>query len=324
MSILKKIKKSVTFRINHFFRDYIRQKKKENIHKYSFDYRDNIYLFTDPRSGSTWVMEMLSSLPKTATLWEPFHPDNGSFDNLFKLGWRPYVPFDTEWSELKVELDNVFSNRKFTDWTISRSSLKQYQEADKLIVKSVRANALLPWIVSNFNFNIKPIYMLRHPIAQSLSHIKRFSNVKDPHAEQEFDFSKEQVSEYFKEHTEFLKTLRTQLECRVAIWCITNYRTINSSLSSKWNTVHYENILISPEEEMKKILSELGSEPIDLETVLSKPSYTSSKSLKNDPKEQVEKWMHELSKDQKDRIETILEHFRVSNVYSAYSALPLS
>ena len=173
--MIKRIYNSIRFRTLHALEPYLLRKKNRKVSKYEINYDQNIYIFTNPRSGSTWLMEMFQTIPKTATIWEPFHPEHGPIKKHYQLGWRPYLPLDYPNQELVDSLKQVFRNGIYSDWTISRSTLKQYKNAEKFIVKSVRANALLPWITNNLEFNHKPILLLRHPIPTTLSHIKALS-----------------------------------------------------------------------------------------------------------------------------------------------------
>ena len=67
----------------------------------NIDWRDNILLLADPRGGSTFLMEVLSSIPGTAIIWEPLHGTKGLIPKDFNLGWMPYIPETEEREELQ-------------------------------------------------------------------------------------------------------------------------------------------------------------------------------------------------------------------------------
>ena len=46
----------------------------------SFEVKDSIFIFSEPRGGSTWLMEIISHIPNSATIFEPFHSHYGALD----------------------------------------------------------------------------------------------------------------------------------------------------------------------------------------------------------------------------------------------------
>jgi len=320
--MINKVISSIRFRFKHRFR----KKEIAKIRKYSSRFfivpEDNIYVFTNPRGGSTWLMELLNKIPKTAIIWEPFHPNNGAVNSSFKLGWRPFVPYDKEWNELKLELNDVFSNVKTSDWTVSRSSFKEFKNANTYIVKMVRANALLPWVVNNFELKYKPIYLLRHPIPMAESHIRSFSIDKNIWTSDNYSAPDVTFNDNFIEHIDFLSTLNSKIELQVADWCLTNYRTIKHTLNNKWITVFYEDIVLHPEEVLPVIFEQFGSVPKELFEDIKKPSWTASKTLEKNPKDQIEKWISKYSQEELEKLNRIILYFEMDEFYDAFSCYP--
>lgn len=322
--MIEKIYRSLVFRYHHANRGKDLKKKLENLSNLNFKTEQQIFIFSDPRSGSTWLMEILNQLEKTATIWEPFHPNNGVIDQKFNLGWRPYVPEDYKWEELKDHLDEIFSNSIINKWTIDRSRYSQYKKADRLIVKMVRTNALLPFFVNQFQLKYKPIYLLRHPVSQGISHIKAFGKDKYIWAREKFEIPKVKFAEPYLLHKDFLMTLESQLECRVAQWCITNSQTLNSKYKDKWKTVFYENVLINPHDQLDLIFEDIGKVSPKILKSISAPSWTSSKDLKSSTRQQIEKWTQQINVEQKSKLQRIINHFNLSEVYNLDSAYPLN
>lgn len=52
----------------------------------SFRSENALFIFSDPRGGSTWLMELLEQTPGAASIFEPFHPNLGSLDPNLNLG----------------------------------------------------------------------------------------------------------------------------------------------------------------------------------------------------------------------------------------------
>jgi len=132
-----------------------------------YEIKDTIVISGTPRGGTTWLMEILATLPEYKTIFEPLKPS--FFPEVRTLGFPPrvYIPPDKDWPVVKKYLIKVFTGRKFsTQPAYSPTPYNIYKRfiARKLIVKFVRANRLLPWIYNNFD--LRGIYfIIRHPCA---------------------------------------------------------------------------------------------------------------------------------------------------------------
>jgi hypothetical protein len=133
--------------------------------KKRFKPEDQILIFSDPRGGSTWLAEMINTIPNSAILWEPLHLKYMTDFKKLGFSWRQFIPEKEEWNEAKKAFDKVLSGKVLNEWTLLKTDIETYKEADKLIVKICRGNALLPWIVNQYNFKYKPIYLIRNPFA---------------------------------------------------------------------------------------------------------------------------------------------------------------
>ena len=70
---------------------------KSSFRRKDFDPREAVVIFSDPRGGSTWLMEMLEQIPRSTTIFEPLHAELGLMEEELDLGWRPYIPADYQW-----------------------------------------------------------------------------------------------------------------------------------------------------------------------------------------------------------------------------------
>ena len=78
-------------------RKLIDEIRKKGLKDKSID--DNILLFGTPRSGSTWLMEILRSVPGYSSVMEPLHIQ--WFPEIEELGIKPrtYKEIGTNWKE---------------------------------------------------------------------------------------------------------------------------------------------------------------------------------------------------------------------------------
>lgn len=291
------------------------------LHLKKVDYKNNITILSDPRGGSTFLMDMLNLIPNTSIIWEPLHVERGLVPSSLNFGWMPYIPEYEVWNDARNIFTDIFSGIRINEWSTQVSSPLDYLFTKRFIVKFVRANALLPWIVNNFEFKNRPIYLLRHPVPTAISQIKEFYD-KDPFVE--FEVPQQAFNEFYKQNIDFLKLLKTKLEQQVAIWCIHNVRTIKNKKNDKrWLTVFYENLLMNPENEFSRIGNELGyrftKSVLQKITVPSKTDF--KKNFIPNPSMQITKWKNQLSSSELNKVHRILKYFDIE-IYSAYDSMP--
>ena len=260
-----------------------------------FKAEDCILIASNPRSGSTWLMELLQHMPKTAIVWEPFHVKQGVLSNKFNLGWRPIVHENKEFPKLKKQVDLIFSSKHISSWTTSKTTVKDLCKAKQLLVKSVRCTGMLKWLVQNFDFTHKPIYLVRHPIPTVLSQLKAFHDKQDA-------------------EVTLLKPIET--------WLQTN-SDLHEHLDEKYLTIFYEDLLLNPKDELTKIELAWGKELVRYIPSLRKASATDFQNdLQQNPRMQIEKWINQISEQQKKELQDLFDKYALKT-YSAYSAYPI-
>lgn len=270
---------------------------------------DQILLFSDPRGGSTWLSQIINTIPKTALIWEPLHLSHVKQLKDLKFGWRQFIPDDIDWPEAKSFFSQALSGKIINTWTLSYTSLKDYLSARTFIIKICRGNMLLPWLTKQFNFRYTPIYMVRHPFGVVNSQLQ--------HGGWEQTLSKYKVPEtpfndIFIQHKDYLESLTSREEIFTAIWCISNQVPLNhKNNNKKWITIHYENLLLYPEQEINRIF-DIWRLPIPEGIVGSsrKKSKTVISELNTDnPEVQLERWKRELTEKQILMMKNVLEYF---------------
>ncbi|MEP2025004.1 MAG: sulfotransferase domain-containing protein [Reichenbachiella sp.] len=285
---------------------------------------ENLYIFADPRGGSTWLMQILTSLGNRAIIWEPFHQRYGVVSSHLRLGTQktktyPFVPKDLEWPELKKELIKIFNGQQINGITTSLHP-SQYFSNTSFIVKFIKGNAVLPWIVNNLKIKYKPIHFLRHPIPVALSQISTFQYREKF---QPLSIPDQKYPGLIEEHIDFLSKLDTQLTRNVGLWCVHNLPALASQKEQKWVTIYYENLIMDPEPTLRRCFKEWGlSLPQKtLDKVRLRSPTDRENQLKSDPTQQMNKWQNALSESQKKDVQTVLDYFDIK-VYSAFDSEP--
>jgi hypothetical protein len=280
----------------------------------SLDYphENNVFIFSDPRGGSTWLTEVILKILKGyEVLWEPLYFNED--EELKKLNFdrRPYIPEDREWPEALDAIDNILKGKALNVWTMSMSNTEDIKKANGLIVKMCRGNASVPWIVRNFKTKLKPIYMIRHPFAVASSQINwpawDYEKVQ-------FNVPEVPNNEIYSEHAKFLSTIEYIDEELVALWCITNSIALSNPKNNiDWITINYEEMVMNPAETLRRVLNAWDLLDVDIDGIVDfhKPSSTSLDSSAIKGASQVEQWTNRLTTDQIKRMKRVLDYFQI-------------
>lgn len=282
-------------------------------------------IFSEPRGGSTWLMELLNYIPKSVTNWEPLHKIKGVIPKSYYWGNRVFIPQNVDNENYLNTMKNILTLKMFSKWTLSKNSFNDINKGKIVITKFIQGNMLLPWITNHINFNYKPIYLLRHPISTSLSQIKAFGN--DNQSMKKFEIPDGINNQRFEKHLEYINSLETHLQRQVCLWCINNEYVLNfKDHELKWLILYYENLVLKPEKEIKLILKEYKLEYLfeflNLDKLRDASATNFDLDLKNDPIQQIEKFRNEIEDMELKNIQDILDYFGIK-CYSAFSAYPI-
>lgn len=278
-------------------------------HTRSFDPGGNLILCSAPRGGSTWLAELLSQVPRTATLFEPLYLwRKPPFSHLNFCGYQP-IPEHADWPEARATFDAIFRGRFVNDWTGHQSSVPAFLVAKRMLVKMVRAHAMLPWLIRNFRFRNRPVLLVRHPLAVVASQL-RFGFMRGGF--RGFRIPDCPFNEHFLKHREFLSRLRTAEEGLAAQWCLANQVPLSSPDNDRaWTTVYYEHLLLDPERDLRRIFEnwELPLPRHILKRVRVPSAKTTDSRFLNKPERQLDKWRRDFTDEQIERLFIVLEHF---------------
>ncbi|GAA3569487.1 sulfotransferase family protein [Snuella lapsa] len=289
-----------------------------------FKTEQGVLIFSEPRSGSTWLMEILGKMIGDAVVnWEPFHPGRGVVPKYLEWSFRPHFKDKNEFEQHYELINKILSLSVFTPWTTQKIDPLKAAKANLVITKFVRANLILPWITDRFNLKYKPIYLVRHPISTCLSQLKTFKNLK-------LAFNRPTLinHEIFNEHIEFLKKLETELEYRIALWCIIHNKVIEGKVNLKnISLVYYEDLLKNPRTEINKLIENSGLDKlitsnIDMVNFKLPSSTVYMNDLEANVSKQINKHLEFIDKETKERIQGVLDYFSI-NIYNAYSPNPI-
>ncbi len=126
-------------------------------------WRGCVVLASSPRSGSTWVFELLNQNREFRAIFEPFHPSRVPM--LRAASYREYRRRDERCPELEAIFARLFAGELSNRW-MDRFN-RRWVSARRL-VKTVRSNLVLPWLAERFP-SMPLVLLLRHPCAVAAS-----------------------------------------------------------------------------------------------------------------------------------------------------------
>ena len=276
----------------------------------NFRPEDNFYVFSDPRGGSTWLSDLIRTIPRTSTLWEPLHTHYSEEFRRLNFSIRQFIPEGKDWPEARKLFERLFRGKVWNVFSSQRTTPLEHLKADQLIVKICRGNRLLPWLVNNFEFRYEPIYMVRNPYAVIASQLQQgawdimISSFPMP--------ERLHQDEFCDKHKAFLTSLRSKESVLAAIWCSSNLHLMEHPQNNKrWIFLTYEDLFIDPERSIDLIFARWGLKvPRNIYDIVNVPSFTSKdKTTTGTNTQQLEKWKTYLKSEQIKDISRVLSYF---------------
>lgn len=289
----------------------------------------DIVILSSPRSGSTWLMELVATQPGIKAIDEPLNK------NL--LDYHCLLPIETRWNylDLAAEEKKILTEYFLTDQEIRRfGPLKAFHKnyhffTDRRVIKVIRANALIDWFARDLNLDV--IYLLRHPIAQSLSCARRSHHSQIADYLNHPGFAQNYISESLRSYLRNLIERGDRLEQYVAEWCLDNVVPIQKSEQDDRDclVVTYEELVLNPIETIdllcKKLNLRAREKMVSRVAVPSKVTDSSTeqtleKIRQGDRRHLVTKWRKKISPSVEMDLFSILDRFEI-DVYSRGNSL---
>lgn len=209
-----------------------------NVHRP--DGSPNVFVFTMPRSGSTWLMELIGTQPGFKTCSEPL--------NIRLPLVRKYLGA-TSWSdlhdpELTPRMEEYFrahieGRLHFLDPIPTRSNVYRFFSR-RIVFKIVHGGEeRIGWFRDTFNGRI--VYLLRHPIAVSLSRKQspRLDAYRRSKYRRYFTSDELRLADRIIERG-------TKIERGVLSWCFEHAVPLRQR-STDWIVLTYEQLVLEPE-----------------------------------------------------------------------------
>jgi hypothetical protein len=287
----------------------------------------NVFLFSTPRSGSTWLLELIWTQPGFKHCDEPLNLRDPQVRK--NLGINQWKDLYTDACALPA-LERYF--RGFQEGKIGFKNPKPFAGnyrplSSRIVYKIIHGGeGYINWFRDTFQGKI--VVLLRHPVPVTLSR----EVLPRLHAYLPSDYGRH----FSMEQTEFAQEIidrGSRFEQGILSWCLQNAVPLWQR-ADDWVVVSYEQLVSDPEPLVLHLARQLElPEPDRMLERLSIPSGSSRKSdnktqqflqAQNVPEERrwlIEKWKGKVTQEQTDQAQTILDMFQI-RCYSAESVLP--
>lgn len=206
---------------------------------------------------------------------------------------------ENKWPEGKAYLRRVFEGKVVNEWTSREITLGEASQATTMIIKSVRANRLLPWICQTFEIRA-PILLIRHPCAVIASQLNLpfWKNAERPVA-----------PPYIKNFpllTSALGKTEGAEENLAALWVLDQLPVLIQPLPRPSIIVTYEELFLHPKITLSKIFQAWNLD-VDIDRAISRLNQKSSTVYNK--VNGIDGWKNTLTNKQVKKILKTVENF---------------
>ena len=298
-------------------------KSVSNVHRP--DGRANVFLFSTPRSGSTWLMELIWSQPGFKYCNEPL--------NIRDPDVRRHLGLD-RWEDLFAPGADARLRPYFEGFCGGRLRFKNpnpfvryYRPlTHRIVFKEIHAGGdRIEWFAREFGGRV--VYLLRHPIAVSRSRKTLPTLTAFLDSDYGRHFTPKEIA-----FARRIVASGSDLERGVLSWCLQNAVPLRDA-RPEWVVVTYEQLVLDPEPVIVELAGRLDlPAPDRMRRQLTVPSGVKAKSdtktrtvlearEEDRPSWLVEKWRAHVDPADEARAMGILERFEL-DLYPAGDVLP--
>lgn len=272
----------------------------------------SVLIIGSPRSGTTWLAEILNSNNDFLYIFEPFSTKHNPH-------WKPvgqqkiYLRRDQAFQYKKL-MKKILLGRIKYNW--EKGAKIGNLNASRTLVKAIRLNAMTPWLQLNFP-QLKIIYIVRDPysVAYSLAGYGWPEELPAYYLEQK-NLLDDNLT---KQQLELIKQSDSQFQRYLASWVIENHLILKrTDRTANTTSVFYENLVQQPIKEINRLTDFCGIKRIRNTTraTFRKSALASNESI-IDPKNKQfgYRWKGNITKEDQKYAENLLKSFNLDWLY---------
>ncbi|GAB4542769.1 MAG: hypothetical protein Tsb0010_19550 [Parvularculaceae bacterium] len=285
----------------------------------------DIFMFSSPRAGSTFVMELIEQAPGVKVVNEPLNVNYPTVRHSLRVAsWRDAVLMADRKAVYERHFNRIRTNRiKSLNRPFYRRRAKF--STNRNFFKILHGGEdLLEWFEATFDCQI--VLLLRHPVATAASQwrLPRLKHLAE-HEGLTAGLTGRQTSEVEK-----ALTVGEAFDLAIVDWVLQNRFLCRRDIPASWTRISYEELVLYPEEGRRHLDARLAlglSGPVE-----SKPSQTvigieqrTRAAIAGDSREDreflIDKWRERATPAQIARCFELLDLFGI-DYYDPRSSLP--
>lgn len=314
---LKKLIKSIVFEILWSF---LRHEKTKR----------DICLFASRRGGSTWLQEVICINGRIRAIDQPFSFYSGPpflHEHLPIVTNSLFLHLDQE-DEMRIKkyVDSIFAGHLVlgAQWRFWKKSF--LLKSNRILLKITKGKSLMKWFTDNYDVDM--VWLIRHPIAQSLSVIKAgWENDSKVYLQNPF-FVDQYLNAGLQEFAGKILDHGDILEKYVLNWCLESLIPFHT-LQKKPQIIliSYEESVLKPENMAAYLSEKLGLNNCSaMKKGMSLPSRTTKFTHADvgsiNWHNKIQQWEKSVPNNLRNRCFDIIERFGI-DLYSRSSLMPL-
>lgn len=253
------------------------------------------------RSGTTWVHEVLGSIPGTQLLFEPlnqnFVEEASILTNIPKSTqpriFSQYLRPEQIYPNWHTFLENILTGRVRNTWVDRRIN---WGPTNQYIIKVIRGNLMLGFIKENFNPKI--IFVIRHPCAVILSRLNNgwIANIDDLLTQEDL------IEDHLRPWVGLIEKERDLIGAQAVWWAVENMVAMRELVDKKCYLLIYEDLCLDPQNSFADLFSWLGYPNQNIsQKIIHQPSRLSDNAYST-TKDRLEYWKSNMSIKTQERI----------------------
>ena len=295
-------------------------KKISNIHR---DKGNNIAIFSTPRSGSTWLMELIKTQSDFKTCNEPLNIRDDKISSALGIrNWNDLYSMHYTGAIKQYFEEITFSKHQFLNGNPFRKYYRPF--SSRIVFKIINGGELIVDEIAEASKS-EIIYLIRHPIAVSLSRrqLPRLQTIANKDIIREFTKNEIHTIEKYKNNTNHI--IRASLS-----WCIQNKLALKRA-NSNWVIFTYEQLVLNPKPIIDFISTRFNFKNREVFfSNLKKPSAVTVQSRPGTQKyikdakelDLINKWRNHVDQNTIDTVNIIVKVFGL-DIYDKSTSIPI-
>lgn len=278
-------------------------------------HRDTVLLLGSARSGTTWVGEVIDRNHDHRVVFEPLRADRVPEARVFANG--QYLRREDADPRYVDPMTKILTGRMRNPWA---DHLNHAVVARRRLVKEIRANLLVPWLVDRFP-GMPVVLLVRHPlgVASSRRELGWSDHLGDALGQPDL------VADHLDpEQERFLRGLTDPFARTVAQAGLEMLVALRMSTPQEVLAVTYEGLVTEPRVQAERVLRHVGQEPdAALDAALDRPSHLSrSDSAVNTGADRASAWTSRVDADDRARSLEVLQCLGIGEIYAVDEPMP--